>query len=56
MLGGQSVSGVVIDDHGPIGPRGVRLLRVRVPLDGSVEPIECDVREDDLRPAFATAG
>ena len=54
-LGGSTVTGTVIDDHGPIGPGGVRLLRVRVP-DEMVEPFECDVREDHVTPVYAAAG
>ena len=55
-LGGGTVTGVVIDDHGPIGPGGVRLLRVRVPLDDLIEPFEGDVREDHLTLVYAAAG
>lgn len=47
-LGGSVVDAIVIDDHGPIGPSGVRLLRVRVLLDDALEPLEGDVREDEL--------
>ena len=55
-LGGGTVTGVVIDDHGPIGPGGVRLLRVRVALDDLIEPLEGDVREDHLTLVYAAAG
>lgn len=55
-LGGSTVTAVVIDDHGPLGPGGVHLLRVRVlGLDDVVEPFEGDVREDFVTPVYAAA-
>ena len=56
-LGGSTATGTVIDDHGPIGPGGVRILRVRVhDDDDTIEPLEGDVREDHLTPVYAAAG
>ena len=49
-LGGTMVRGVVVVDHGPIGPGGVRLLRVRFDFADGLEPLEGDVREDSLTP------
>jgi hypothetical protein len=47
-LGGTTVTGIVIEDRGPIGPGGLRLFRVRACLDDVIEPLEADVREDQL--------
>ncbi len=55
QLGGSTVVGVVIDDRGPIGPGGVRLLRVRAVLDDLIDPFEADVREDRLTPIYQAA-
>ncbi|MBX3275623.1 MAG: hypothetical protein KF729_35515 [Sandaracinaceae bacterium] len=55
-LGGSTVIGVVIEDRGPLGPGGVRLLRVRVHLDDLIEPLEADVREDRLARVYDAAG
>lgn len=48
QLGGSTVVGTVMVDHGPIGPGGVRLLRVRAVLDDLDPAFEADVREDRL--------
>ena len=55
QLGASTVVGVVIDDRGPIGPGGVRLLRVRAVLDDLIDPFEADVREDRLTAIYQAA-
>lgn len=55
-FGGTMVPGVVIDDHGPIGPGGVRLFRVRFDFNDGIEPLEGDVLEDSLRPPYGAVG
>lgn len=54
-LGGSTVVGVVIEDRGPLGPGGLRLLRVRARLDDLIEPFEADVREDRLAIVYDAA-
>lgn len=48
-FGASTIQAIVIDDHGPIGPGGIRLLRVRAELNDGIEPLEFDVREDDVK-------
>lgn len=55
-IGGRTVTGVVIDDHGPLGPNGGRIFRVRAVLDAFIEPFECDALEEHLTPVYAKAG
>lgn len=53
-LGGSTVVGVVIEDRGPLGPGGLRLLRVRVAID-EFDPFEAEVLEDRLSIVYDAA-
>lgn len=54
-LGGSTVVGVVIEDRGPLGHEGNRLLRVRVDID-EFEPFEAEVYEAWCRPVERKGG
>ena len=47
-LGGRDVVGTVIEDRGPLGVGGRRLLRIRLQLSGVADPIEVEVPESEL--------
>lgn len=47
-LGGRDVIGTVIEDRGPLGVGGRRLLRIRLELSGVADPIEVEVPESEL--------
>lgn len=46
---GREVTGTVIEDRGPLGVGGRRLLRVRLEWSGVAEPIEIEIPESELR-------
>jgi len=49
MLGGREVVAVVVEDRGPLGVGGKRLLRVRLdPAPEEIEPVEFEVRAADV--------
>ncbi len=50
-FGGSEVTGVVIEDRGPLGVGGRRLLRVRFDLSDVAEPLEGEFPESALRAA-----
>ena len=53
-FGPQDVEVEVIEERGPLGLRGSRLLRVRLPL-ADTEAVELTVSEDDLRTVTSAA-
>jgi hypothetical protein len=48
MLGGHEVRATVIEDRGPVGASGRRILRVRRELVAT-DPIEFEVPADDVQ-------
>jgi hypothetical protein len=51
-LGSEDVEVEVIEERGPIGMNGRRLVRVRMPVVAS-DPIEFELPEAELRPSRA---
>ncbi len=47
-FGRRDVTGTVIEDRGRIGVNGRRLLRVKVELEPSLEPMELEVPATEL--------
>lgn len=54
-FGTRDVIATVIEDRGPIGVGGRRLVRVRVVLDPSSDPLDFEVPAEDLRPRSSAA-
>lgn len=50
MFGVSEVEATVIEDRGPVGVRGRRILRVRLEIEAS-DPLEFEVPEDDVHVA-----
>lgn len=50
-FGGREVEGVVIEDRGPLGVGGRRLLRVRLEARDVAEPIELELPKSKLKAA-----
>jgi hypothetical protein len=48
MFGGNEVQATVIEDRGPVGANGRRILRVRLEL-AATDPMEFEVPADDVR-------
>jgi hypothetical protein len=53
-VGSEDVEVEVIEERGPLGVRGARLVRIRLPL-ADTDPVELTVSEDDLRAASPAA-
>jgi hypothetical protein len=53
-FGATDVEVEVIEERGPIGVHGRRLVRVRMPVAES-EPVEFEIAEAELRPATHAA-
>jgi hypothetical protein len=51
MFGGHEVTGVVIEDRGLLGVGGRRLLRVRLETEDGEEPVDFEVRAEDVQVA-----
>jgi hypothetical protein len=52
-LGAQHVTGVVIEDRGRLGARGVQIVRVRVKLSDIDETMDLEVPATDVTPIAA---
>jgi hypothetical protein len=50
-FGGREVVATVIEDRGPLGVGGRRLLRVRLDIEAGGEPIEFELPAADVRVA-----
>jgi hypothetical protein len=50
-FGGRDVVGTVVEDRGPVGMGGRWLLRVRIEIEGTSEPIELEMPAADLNAA-----
>jgi hypothetical protein len=48
MFGGHEVRATVIEDRGPVGAKGRRILRIRLEL-AATDPIEFEVPADDVQ-------
>jgi hypothetical protein len=48
MFGGHEVHATVIEDRGPVGAKGRRILRIRLEL-AATDPIELEVPADDVK-------
>lgn len=53
VFGVDEVTATVIEDRGPVGYRGRRLLRVRLDITEVAEPIELEIPEADVTPIAA---
>ena len=51
MFAGREVVATVIEDRGPVGMKGRRLLRVRLDLEDTSEPIELEIPAVDVKSA-----
>lgn len=54
-FGTREVEATVVEDRGPIGVGGRRLVRVRVALDAASDPLDFEVPAEDLRPLSPAA-
>lgn len=54
-FGTRDVVATILEDRGSLGEGGRRLVRVRVNLDPESEPLEFEVRAEDLRPLSSAA-
>jgi len=54
-FGTRDVVATIIEDRGPLGEGGKRLVRVRITLDPESEPLDFEVRAEDLRPLSSAA-
>ena len=50
-FGGREVVATVIEDRGPLGVGGRKLLRVRLDIGEGVEPVEFELPAADVRVA-----
>jgi hypothetical protein len=53
IFGLNEVTATVIEDRGNVGKGGRRLLRVRLDMPDTVDPIELEVPVEDLRSVAA---
>jgi hypothetical protein len=54
-FGTRDVVATILEDRGPLGEGGKRLVRVRITLDPESEPLDFEVRAEDLRPLSSAA-
>jgi len=48
-IGTSDAEGIVVEDRGPIGVNGRRLLRVAVTMDQGAEPVAIEVPAEEAR-------
>jgi hypothetical protein len=51
MFGGHEVHATVLEDRGPVGAKGRRMLRIRLDVGVTSEPIEFEIPADDVKVA-----
>jgi hypothetical protein len=51
MFAGREVVATVIEDRGPVGMKGRRLLRVRLDVGDTSEPLEIEIPAADVKSA-----
>jgi hypothetical protein len=49
VFGTKPVTGVIVEDRGPLGAGGRRLYRIRLPIE-AVESFELEMPEDEITP------
>ena len=48
LLAGREITATVVEDRGPVGVKGRRLLRVRLDLQDTSEPVEFEIPAADV--------
>ena len=51
MFGGHEVSAVVLEDRGPVGAKGRWMLRIRLDVGVTSEPVEFEIPADEVKAA-----